>query len=185
MSLETRIQEVLTQIGTDVGNKPSSSDVDILIAAYILANPPSAAPKEYASFYLDSGGLTGISNTVRTLVIDNTRNNSNATVFVLALNELTVNKTGDYKISFDTYINNSATSRTEYSIWIEVNGTGIVGGRSAVYQRGYDSGQSTMYNDIVSLTTGDKIRFRIQRTDGGSTAGYQDNDGTRLTIEEK
>ncbi len=141
--------------------------------------------KEYASFYLDTGGLTGIAGTSQTLVLNNTRVNTDTAVLVLSSNELTVTKAGNYRISFDTYINNSSTSRTEYSIWMEINGSEPSGARSAVYQRGYDSGQSTMYNDIVALSANDVIRFRIQRTDGSASTGYQDANGTRLIIEEK
>jgi len=139
----------------------------------------SGSSGDYASFYLGAtGGQTGLTNSARTLTINNTRENTDPLVFVLLANEVTVNKTGNFKISFDTYINNS-------SCWLEINGAELVGSRFAVYQRGYDSGGSTVYNDIIPLVSGQTIRFRIQRTDGGSAAGYQDANGTRLTIEEK
>ena len=146
--------------------------------------PSSSGNKEYASFYLGTGGLTGQSNTTQTVVINNTTVNSNPSVFVLILNELIVNKTGDFEIDFGCYFNNSSTSRTEYTFWMEINNVEVPGSRSGNYQRGYDSGQSSDINMIVSINSGDVIRFRVNRTDGGSTTGYQDNNGTRLSIKE-
>lgn len=140
--------------------------------------------KDYASFHNGSNTQTGLNNTVRTLFLSETKINSSDAVFSLALNQLTILKAGDYRISFDTYINNSSTSRTEYSIWYELNGVESSGSRSAVYQRGYDSGQTTTINDIITVSAGDVLRFRVQRTDGGSSAGYQDSNGTRLIIQE-
>lgn len=141
--------------------------------------------KEYASFYLGTGGLTGQSNTARTVIINETSVNSNTSVFVLASNEVTIHKTGDFKIDFGCYFNNSSTSRTEYTFWVEKNGTEVDGSRSGNYQRGYDSGQSSDISLIIPVTSGETIRVRVNRTDGSATTGYQDNNGTRLTIEEK
>jgi len=145
--------------------------------------------KEFAEFNLTTGGLTGISNTSLTLVLNNTRVNTDGSVFALSTNEVTINKTGYFKFTFDAYINNSSTSRTEYSFWIERDDGGGYAEepqtRSATYQRGYDSGMSSSINCLLSVTSGDKFRIRIVRTDGSSTAGYQDNNGTRLIIEEK
>lgn len=141
--------------------------------------------KEYASFYLSTGGLTGQSNTARTVIINETSVNSNASVFTLAGNEVTINKSGNFKIDFGCYFNNSSSSRTEYTFWLEINGVEVDGSRSGNYQRGYDSGQSSDISIILPIANGDVLRVRVNRTDGGATVGYQDNNGTRLTIEEK
>lgn len=141
--------------------------------------------KEYASFYLSTGGLTLQSNVARTVVINNTSVNSNPLTFILLNNEVVINKTGDFKIDFGCYFNNNSTSRTEYTFWIEKNNIEVAGSRSGNYQRGYDSGQSSDISMIIPITSGDIIRIRVNRTDGSATTGYQDNNGTRLTIEEK
>ncbi len=185
MSLETNITAAMQQIGLDVADKADTVSIDAIVAAYLVANPPSSAPKEYASFYLGTGGLTGQGSTARTVVINQTSVNSSPTTFVLALNEVTINKTGNYKIDFGCYFNNSNTSRTEYTFWLELDGTEVSGSRSGNYQRGYDSGQSSDISMIISVTSGQVLRARVNRTDGGSSVGYQDDNGTRLTIEEK
>ena len=144
-----------------------------------------APTKEYASFYLSTGGLTAIGATTSTVVINETSVNSDPLVFSLLLNEVTINKTGDFKIDFGCYFNNSSTNRTEYTFWLEKNGVEVAGSRSGNYQRGYDSGQSSDISMIIPITSGDTIRVRVARTDGGAIVGYQDDNGTRLTIEEK
>ena len=147
-----------------------------------------ADPKEYASFYQSTGGITGISSTAVTLNLSSTQLNSDSEIFSLASNELTVNKTADFEINFDAYINTGGSSRSEYSLWLERDGGGgyseVAGTRCATYQRGYDSGQSGSMTTMLSVSSGDKFRIRIQRTDGGATTGYQDNNGTRFNIKE-
>ena len=147
----------------------------------ILINPT----KEYASFYLSTGGLTGQGSVARTVIINETHVNSNPSVFSLNSSEVTVNKAGNYKIDFGCYFNNSTTQRTEYTFFLEINGLQVAGTRSGNYQRGYDSGQESGFCVIVSLNAGDVVRARVNRTDGVSVSGYQDDNGTRLVIEEK
>ena len=144
-----------------------------------------ASSKEYASFYLSTGGLTSQAAIERTLVLNETHVNSNTSVFSLSSNQITINKDGDFKFSVDCYFNNSSTSRTEYSIWIEQNGTEVNGTRAGIYQRGYDIGQTSSINAILSVSSGDVIQIQVNRTSGTASNGYQDANGTRVTIEEK
>ena len=140
--------------------------------------------KEYASFYLSGAGATGLTSTEVTLTLNATSVNSNGSVFSLSANTVTVNKTGNFEINANVYLNNSSTSRTEYSMWIEKNGTEVAGTRFASYQRGYDSGMSSGVNFMVTVTSGDTFTIQCKRTDGNATAGYQDANGTRFNIKE-
>jgi hypothetical protein len=140
--------------------------------------------KEYASFYLSGAGQTALTNTERTLTINATDVNSNGSVFSLDSNQITVNKTGNFEINANVYLNNSSTARTEYSMWIEKNGVEVVGSRFASYQRGYDSGMSSGVNLITSVTSGDVFQIQCQLTDGSTSSGYQDANGTRFNIKE-
>lgn len=153
------------------------------IAGVPLVGGGGSSP-DAASFYLGTGGLTGISNTALTLVINETQLNTDPTKFALALNQVTVTNAGNYEINIDAYINNSSTSRTEYTIWLEKNGAEVPGTRTGIYQRGYDSGSTGSINVSLALAASDVLRVRVQRTDGGSTAGYQDDNGTRFNIKE-
>jgi hypothetical protein len=144
----------------------------------------SGGTKEYASFYLNGSGSTGLGSTEVTLTINSTDVNSNSSVFSLASNQITVNKTGVFEINANVYLNNSSTARVEYSMWIKKNGTEVVGSRFASYQRGYDSGMSSGINLITSVTTGDVFQIQCQLTDGSTSSGYQDANGTRFNIKE-
>ncbi len=144
----------------------------------------STTSKEYASFYLSGAGNTGLTSTEVTLTLNATDVNSDTNVFSLTSNVVTVDKAGDFEINVNVYLNNSSTSRTEYSMWIEKNGTEISGTRFASYQRGYDSGHSSGVNLITTLASGDELQIQCIRTDGTATAGYQDANGTRFNIKE-
>lgn len=143
----------------------------------------TAASKPYGHFYLSGSGNTGLTSTEVTLTI-NATGQSYGGIMSLASNQITISKTAIFEINANVYLNNSSTSRTEYSMWLEKNGVEIAGTRFASYQRGYDSGMSSGVNTIVSVTSGDTIQIQCQRTDGSGTTGYQDANGTSITIKE-
>jgi hypothetical protein len=180
------ITKKVTPVNADQVLIQDSADSDNLkvVDAIDIANLAGGGSKEYASFYHTTGGITAINNVEKILVIGNTSVNSNGSVFSLSSNQVTINKTGDFEISYDCYINNQSSSRTEYSTYLKKNGTEVTGTRSATYQRGYDSGMTNSMTIMLSVTSGDYFEIAIIRTDGGSVAGYQDNNGTRFNFKE-
>ena len=139
--------------------------------------------KIYGCYSLSTGGVTDIGPAEVQMVLNNT--DMEEASLVLASNQVTVNKTGDFKLTADVYLNQSGTSRSEMSIYLKKNGTEIPRTRSGNYQRGYNSGQSSHIATLQPLVSGDVISIHAIRTDGGLTTGYQDDNGTRLLIEEK
>lgn len=170
---------------SDRTNINVQSDWNATSGDAFIKNKPDVGTKEYACFSLSTGGTTTIGSTAKQLVINNTDVNSNSSVFSLASNTITVDKAGDFKISFDLYLNNSSTARTEYSFYLRKNGTQISRTVSSSYQRGYDSGMSSSINTIQTLASGDELDVYVVRTDGTGVIGYQDDNGTRFVIEEK
>lgn len=152
---------------------------------YNELSAPGGAAKKYASFHLSTGGLTNQSNIARTVVINETSVNSDPLVFELLNNEVTIKKAGNFKIDFNCYFNNSSTARTEYTFWIELNNVEVPGSRSGNYQRGYSSGQESSISMILPIAADDVLKVVVNRTVGTATTGFQSNNGTRLTIEEK
>ncbi len=144
--------------------------------------------KDYASFYLGTGGVTATAADATVLTVNATSINSDVAVFDLTSSVVTVDKTADFKVEAECYFNSGGSSRSEYSVYLEVDDGGgydeVAGTRAANYQRGYDSGSTSSLTTIVAVTTGDKFRLSIIRTDGGGTTGYQDDNGTRLTFTE-
>jgi len=167
--------------GTLAGDSDDAVPTEKAVKTYVDG---LAGAKEYASFYLTTGGRTALSSSEIILVLDNTRVNSNGSVFALATNRVTVNKTGTYEIIVDVYLNQSGTSRSEYALYLKENGTEVTASRSANYQRGYDSGQSSTISLILDVTSGDYFEIACIRTDGDSITGYQDDNGTRFSIRE-
>jgi hypothetical protein len=142
------------------------------------------ASKEYASFYLSTGGVTGVAGTETTLVINSTSVNSDTDIFELASNQVTVNKTADFEVSFQVSFNSGGSSRTSYGIWIDRDSVTEPGTYTETYQRGYDSGDTASMSIILSITSGEVFQLRVLRADGSGSTGYQDNNGTRLTFKE-
>jgi hypothetical protein len=140
--------------------------------------------KEYASFYLSTGGVTGVSTTETTLTLNATSLNSNGSVFSLSSSQVTVNKDGDFEISAQCYFNTAGSSRSEFTMFLEVDGVEVPGTRTGTYQRGYDSGDTASFSIMLEVTSGEVFQLRIIRTDGSATTGYQDDNGTRLNFKE-
>jgi len=146
----------------------------------VVSSNPTTFP--YASFHLQSGGLTNVSNVERALIINQTGVNSDTSKYSLSNNEVTVTDAGDYDVSFNCYFNSSGSSRSEYLIRMLVNDVEMPGLRAGTYQRGFDSGDTASIRDFVELPAGAKIKFVVVRSDGTGTEGYQENNGTRFSI---
>lgn len=171
-------------VGTvTTGLVPEVLNVGTANAAVLNFTLPSSggSSKHYSSFFLTGAGLTGLSSTALTLTVNSTGETSNG--FTLLNNLITSAVAGVFKIDANVYLNNSGTNRSEYSMWIERNGTEIPGSRFASYQRGYDSGMSSNVALVETVAIGDVFRLRCQRTDGGAS-GYQDANGTRINFVE-
>ncbi|MGB5631804.1 MAG: hypothetical protein WBM86_03355, partial [Waterburya sp.] len=128
----------------------------------------------------------GVAATATTLTINQTQTSSSGSVFTLTSSVVTVAKTADFQINGECYFNSGGTNRSEYTMWLEVDtGAGfaeVPGTRAGIYERGYDSGGTSAFTTILSVTSGDDFRIRIQRTSGGGTTGYQEDNGTRFTF---
>ena len=164
----------------DIDSLPDFND-DVEANTVVAANTSARHGHEYASFHLTTGGRTTLEGTEVILVLDKTRYNSNGSVFALASNQVTVSKTATFVISVDVYLNMTAASRSEFSIYLKKNGTEMTATRSASYQRGYDDGMTCSINVIEEVTTGDYFEIACIRTDAGGTS-YQDDNGTRFNI---
>ena len=167
---------------TTTTDEPPSSDWDLMASKGDQGIPGTT--KEHASFYLSTGGVTGVSSAETTLVLNSTASNSNGAVFSLSSNQVTVNKTAPYLIMAECYFNTGGSSRSEYTIWLESDGVDVPGTRSGIYSRGYDSGSTGAFSTVSYVISGTVFQMQIQRTDGGATTGYQDDNGTRLTFVE-
>ena len=138
--------------------------------------------KSYGSFYLSGSGATSLGSTESTLTLNTTGINTGD--MSLASNVVTVAKSGNFSVDYHVYLNNSSTARVEYSMWLEQNGVEVVGTRSASYQRGYDSGMTSGICALIPIASGDTFTIQVQLTDGSTSSGYQDANGTRLNIVE-
>jgi hypothetical protein len=146
--------------------------------------PSGGSTKEYASFYLSTGGITGVAASETTLTLNATSVNSDTDIFELASSQVTVNKSADFEISAQCYFNTGGSSRSEYTMFLEVDGVEVPGTRTGTYQRGYDSGDTASFSIMLAVTSGEVFQLRIIRTDGSATTGYQDDNGTRLSFKE-
>lgn len=140
--------------------------------------------KEYASYYLSTGGVTAVAATATQLTVNQTSVESDATQFDLTSSIITVEKAGDYEISYQVYFNSGGTSRSEYTVWLEIDEVEVSGSRTGTYQRGYDSGDTASGSLIMDVPAGSEFALWIQRTDGAGSTGYQDDNGTRISFKE-
>jgi hypothetical protein len=109
-----------------------------------------------------------------TLVLNSTSVNSDTDIFELASNQVTVNKTADFEVSFQVSFNSGGSSRTSYGIWIDRDSVTEPGTYTETYQRGYDSGDTAAMSIILSITSGEVFQLRVLRADGSGSTGYQE-----------
>ena len=197
-SLKRTIRTVVGELSgsmkehSDVNSGMTPTDGQVLTydndnTQWTSSDAAGGSTKDYAHFYLSGTGITAVSTTALTMVIDGTGEVSNSLASVTT-NEITIAKTGIFKFDCNVYFNSGGTSRSEYSKYLEVDTGGgyaeVTGTRFVTYQRGYDSGGSASLTTILDVTTGDKFRLRVINTDGTGTTGYQDANGTSITIVE-
>ncbi len=143
----------------------------------------SAVSKEHAQFYnTTESAMYGDAET--TLTLNATRTNSDAGIFVLASNQVTVNKTGKFLVTLEVMIAAEVNDRSEYGTWVEINGVEETASRTYTYVRGYGSGTTASSTMILDLTSGDVLQIRSIRTDDNTDEGIQRANGTRLIIVE-
>ena len=174
----------LTSTDTQAALEELQSDIDALnsvVKEYVYANQTVAQ--------------TGIENTAISVRFDNTALNSNATVFDVnnTNGEITVNKTSNFKIEYIITADTSDGARRTSETTLEIDtGAGFVPLSSALgsstaygYHRNNASGENSASGQaLLSLTSGDKLRLVIRRSNGLGTIETVAN-GTSISIEEK
>ncbi len=96
--------------------------------------------------------------------------------------EITINKTGWYKITYDVSFEDTTNSRSDSKSRLQVNGVDVAGSVAFAYHRnsnkGFDTGSSTM---SIILNLGDVIRVMSEEQAGNTLATVAH--GCRLNIE--
>ena len=140
----------------------------------------SGGQKEYASFYGSNDVTLGTGYTL--VDLSGTFKNSNTSVFSLASDIVTVNKTGTYLITYDVVTDcTSGSARTESQAELFVNDVNDANTFSGMYNRlagqGLSTGTATCIKD---LTSGDNLRIKALKTGSDTVASIIN----RLTIME-
>ena len=88
----------------------------------------------------------------------------------LTNNEVTINETGTYEVTYSaSAIVSTGSSRSQGQSWLERNGTEVAGTRVYQYCRLANNGATGSAQVYVSITAGDTLRVRSQRTTGAGT----------------
>ena len=142
----------------------------------------SGGQKEYASFYGTSNTNLGTSYTL--VDLSTTFKNSNTSVFSLASDILTVNKTATYQITYDIMTDigtGGGSARSESQAELFKNDSAVTGTYTGMYNRVEDKAAATgTATCILDLTTGDNLRIKALKN--GTDTVFCDL--TRLTIVE-
>lgn len=120
------------------------------------------------------GGQTFTSGTV-TLNLDTARKNSDANIFLLTNDELTISDTAAYVFIFRVSTDiNTGSARSSSKCWLEADtGSGfseVTGSRGYMYNRLAGPGENTAtVQAVLNVSSGDKFRIRINREAGTDT----------------
>ena len=142
------------------------SDVTVNLSG--LTGPP-----RFFDVYDNTGGQTFTTGTI-TVNLDTTRTDSGDGAFTLASDEVTINKDGNYVISYRFGNNVTSNTRCGAKAWLEIDtGSGfseIDGSLTYTYNRGVSYGENTaMAMVVLDVDAGDKVRMRADREHGTGT----------------
>lgn len=128
-----------------------------------------------------TSGVQTFTTTNTTLVINATHFTADS-LYSLASNQITVNTTGRYRISWSVTLKASGSnSRSQARSWVESNAVEIAGTSGEHYCRQSDYGATASGTIVTNLTASDVLRLRAVRTFGAATIDHPSN-GTRLTV---
>ena len=114
--IDTTHWDLFVAKGTDGDGAITKPDVESVLTGEISTHThPGISPKANASFYLGTGGVSSLAATETTLVINNTAFNGATGVFGLASNQVTVDRTATFSISYEAAISSGASTRTTYA----------------------------------------------------------------------
>lgn len=135
------------------------------------------------SAYDGTGGTTVVGTAVTVpLTLEHVVSSAN---YSLANNELTLNKTDRFEITFSITATVTTNARTQGQGWLERwNGTTwseVPGTRVWLYCRRTNHGATGSRQIFYDLASGNRLRLRIQRTAGGGTLSLAAN-GSALAV---
>ncbi|MEM6258607.1 MAG: DUF2793 domain-containing protein [Planctomycetota bacterium] len=146
----------------------------------------SGALAQVFDAYDATGGQTFTTAEI-TLNLDTVRKNSDANLFSLASDELTISEAGTYififRVSTDVSTGNA---RSASKCWIETDTGGgfatVAGSEGFMYNRTSSLGDNTATVQLaLDAAAGDKFRIRASRVNGTDTIATKDN-GSGLTV---
>ncbi|MEM6505315.1 MAG: DUF2793 domain-containing protein [Planctomycetota bacterium] len=146
----------------------------------------SGALAQVFDAYDATGGQTFTTAEI-TLNLDTVRKNSDANLFSLASDELTINEAGTYififRVSTDVSTGNA---RSASKCWIETDTGGgfatVAGSEGFMYNRTSSLGDNTATVQLaLDAAAGDKFRIRANRVNGTDTIATKDN-GSGMTV---
>lgn len=113
-------------------------------------------------------GSTNVAGSAVTLPANSEHITSGST-FTSSSGEVTVNATAEYTVSFSASGYAGGSSRTQIEVWLEVAGSEVAGTRGELYCRTTNYGATAGKTVTLSVTSGQVVRVRAQRTAGSST----------------
>lgn len=139
----------------------------------------------YGSFYHTTTGATAIGAAVKKLVLGNTRASSGGVTVTDSV--ITVDTAGTYQIHGQASLNTANITRSEATVYFQTRRDGgswlpIDGTESLCYLRGYDYGSTASITVITELIANEEIRLVAKETGAVTSAPYQQDNGTRVTL---
>jgi hypothetical protein len=137
---------------------------------------------DVVSVYDNTGGIS-FTGTAVTVAFDTTQTNTNETLYTFASNQITVNATGTYLLTYNVSLDAvSSSARSSSRVWLERNTVLVPGTAAFGYHRQSSQGEDTpSCTTVLSITAGDVFRVRAQ-VESGTSALITIADASRLTI---
>lgn len=175
--------------GTQTAATISDFDTEVSNNASVTANTAKTGAYDvpYICYRNNTSNTTAIGATPKELVVNTSVHTTGTGDFTVSGNEITVKNAGTYWCYYKAVMNDTSSSgRGTCECYLEVHDgiswAEITGSRGTGYIRGTGDSDTCDAGITKTFAANDKIRIMAVRTNGASTAIYQEDNMTVLTL---
>ena len=175
--------------GTQTASTISDFDTEVSNNSDVMANTAKTGAYDvpYICYRNNASNTTAIGATAKELVVNTSVHTTGTGDFTVSGNEITIKNAGTYWCYYKAVMNDTSSSgRGTCECYLEIydgiSWTEITGSRGTGYIRGTGDSDTCDAGITQTFAANDRVRIMAVRTNGASTAIYQEDNMTVLAL---